>query len=320
MRHIIDAIGVFFEHLADVDLRPLALGLALHVVKAMCTSRAWRNTIAAAYPDQRVRWRSIYAAYLSGVGVNAVIPARGGDIIRLYLARRAVPTATYTTLTSTYLVMSIFDTTMAIAIFGYALTLGVLPSIHSLPHLPSFDFSWLFRHHGVSSLLIVMLLVGLTALGVLIHWRIADFREHFGQAFRVLRPKSRYLRTVAFWQACDWSLRFATIWCFLGAFHVPQTARDVLLVQVTQSLATLAPVTPGGIGTEQAFLVYVFGGKVAKTQLLAFSVGMRVTLTILNATLGFLAIFVTLRTSRYRRHVEAPPLLPAPTGGTDGMV
>jgi uncharacterized protein (TIRG00374 family) len=304
VRHVIDAIRVFFEHLADVDPRPLALGLGLHVVKTMCTSRAWRNTIAAAYPDQRVRWRSIYAAYLSGVGVNAVIPARSGDVVRLFLAHRAVPTATYTTLTSTYLVMSIFDATMALAIFGYALTLGVLPSIHSLPHLPSFDFSWLFRHHGATSVLVVMLLVGLTALAVWIHWRIADFRAHFGRAFRVLQPKTRYLRGVAFWQTCDWALRFVTIWCFLGAFHVPQTARNVLLVQVTQSLATLAPVTPGGIGTEQAFLVYVFGGKVAKTGLLAFSVGMRVTLTILNATLGFLAIFLTLRTFRFRRHVD----------------
>ena len=302
---MLHAIRVFYDHLADVNLRPLAVGLGLHVLKTVCTSRAWRNTIAAAYPDQKVRWRSIYAAYLSGVGVNAVLPARGGDVVRLYLTHRAVPTASYTTLTSTYLVMSIFDTTMSLAIFGYALTLGVLPSIHSLPHLPSFDFSWLFGHRTVSSLVIVLLIVGLTALAVWIHWRIADFRERVGQAFRVLRPRTRYLRRVAFWQACDWALRFAVIWFFLGAFHVPQTARNVLLVQVTQSLATLAPVTPGGIGTEQAFIVYVFGGTVAKTALLAFSVGMRISLTVVNATLGFIAIFLTLRTLRFRRHVDA---------------
>jgi uncharacterized membrane protein YbhN (UPF0104 family) len=297
---VLHAIRVFYDHLADVDLRPLAIALGLQVVKTMCTSRAWRNTIAAAYPDVKVRWRSIYAAYLSGVGVNAVIPARGGDVVRVYLAHRAVPMATYTTLASTYLVMSIFDSTMSLAVFGYALTLGVLPSIHSLPHLPSFDFSWLFAHRTVTSLVIVLLIVGVTALAVWIHWRIGDFRERVGRAFRVLRPKTRYLRRVAFWQACDWALRFGVIWFFLGAFHVPQTARNVLLVQVTQSLATLAPVTPGGIGTEQAFIVYVFGGTVAKTALLAFSVGMRVSLTVVNATLGFLAIFVTLRTFRFR--------------------
>jgi uncharacterized membrane protein YbhN (UPF0104 family) len=298
---VFHAIRIFYDHLADVDPRPLAIGLALQVAKAACTSRAWRNTIAAAYPDERVRWRSIYGAYLSGVGVNAVIPARGGDVLRLYLAHRAVPAATYTTLTSTYLVMSIFDSTMSLAIFGYALTLGVLPSIHSLPDLPSFDFSWLFGHRTVSSVFLVLLIVGLTSLAVWVHWRIADLRERVGQAFRVLRPPTRYLRRVALWQACDWGLRFAVIWFFLRAFHVPQTPRNVLLVQVTHSLATLAPVTPGGIGTEQAFIVYVFGGAVPRTALLAFSVGMRISLTVVNATLGFLAIFLTLRTFRFRR-------------------
>jgi len=139
---------------------------------------------------------------------------------------------------------------------------------------------------------------------VWIHERVHDFRTRVGQAFRVLHPPTRYLRRVALWQACDWALRFGTIWCFLAAFHVPQSARNVLLVQVTQSLATLAPVTPGGIGTEQAFIVYVFGGAVAKTRLLAFSVGMRVTITVLNVILGFAAIFLTLRTFRFRGPVS----------------
>jgi len=305
VHRVTDAIEVFFNHLADVDLLPLTLALGLHVVKTMCTSRAWRNVIAAAYPDERVRWRSIWGAYLAGVGVNAIVPARGGDVLRLYLTRRAVPAATYTTLASTYLVMAVFDTAVALAIFGYALTLGVLPSIHTLPHLPSFDFSWLFRHQEVNNVLIVVALVALVAVGVWAHWRIEDFWARVRQAFSVTRPVTRYLRRVAFWQGCDWVLRFATIWCFLAAFHVPQTARNALLVQVTQSLATLAPVTPGGVGTEQAFIVYVFGGAVAKTRLLAFSVGMKVSLTVVNVVLGFSAIFLTLGTFRFRRQVES---------------
>ena len=56
----------------------------------MCTSRAWRNVLAAAYPDERVRWLSIYAAYAAGVGVNAIFPARAGDVVRLTMAHRAV--------------------------------------------------------------------------------------------------------------------------------------------------------------------------------------------------------------------------------------
>jgi uncharacterized membrane protein YbhN (UPF0104 family) len=304
MGGILHSLRVFFDNLADVDARLLVIGLGLHVLKTMCTSRAWRNVIAASYPEERVRWRSIYAAYLSGVGVNAIIPARGGDVLRVYLAHRAVPSATYTTLTTTYLVMAIFDSTASIAIFLYALTLGVLTSLDVLPDLPGFDFSWLFEHGRVLDLLIVALLVGFVALVVWARDRIEDFGARIKQAFAVLTPPRRYLAHVAIWQACDWALRFGVIYFFLGAFHIPQTAKNVLLVQVTQSLATLAPVTPGGIGTEQAFIVYVFGGTVARARLLAFSVGMRVSLITFNAALGFSAIFLVLRTFRFRRHVE----------------
>ena len=43
---------------------------------------------------------------------------------------------------------------------------------------------------------------------------------------------------------------------------------------MTQSLATLVPISPGGIGTEQAFIVFVFEGAVPRRLLLAFCVGM----------------------------------------------
>jgi len=64
---------------------------------------------------------------------------------------------------------------------------------------------------------------------------------------------------------------------------------------VTQSLATLVPISPGGIGTEQAFIVYVFNGTgIGRATLLAFSVGMKLTLITTNVIIGFTALFLTL--------------------------
>jgi uncharacterized protein (TIRG00374 family) len=101
---------------------------------------------------------------------------------------------------------------------------------------------------------------------------------------------------VAVWQAADWSLRLVTVWFMLDAFDIPQSIQNVLLVQVSSSLATLLPLTPGGLGTEQAFLLYVFSGTVPGAQLLAFSVGMRLILLSTNIVAGFTALVVTLRT------------------------
>ena len=306
MHQVQHAINVFLDHLSDIGFGALAIGVACHLAKTLCTSRAWRNVIAAAYPGERVRWRSIYAAYVSGVGVNSILPARSGDLLRLYLARRAVPTSTYTTLAATYAVMAVFDAVMALAVFGYALTLGVLPSLHALPSLPDWDFGWFLRHSRFTeSLGVVLALLAIVGF----FWarrRVRAFKERVRQAFTVMRTPRVYLLRVAFWQACDWGLRFVTIWFFLRAFGIPDTARNVLLVQATTSLATLAPVTPGGIGTEQAFLVYVFGNAVTKTRLLAFSVGMKVTVTVVNVVVGFAAIFIVLRTFRFRKIVDQP--------------
>ena len=84
-------------------------------------------------------------------------------------------------------------------------------------------------------------------------------------------------------------------------------------MQVTQSLATLVPVSPGGIGTEQAFIVYVFSGTgVGRATLLAFSVGMKLTLTVVNVIIGFSALFLTLGHTDWRSIVGSSKPAPEP--------
>jgi uncharacterized membrane protein YbhN (UPF0104 family) len=295
MGEVLHAIGVFFEQLAAVEFTALALAIVAHILKTMCTSRAWRNTIAASYPDEPVPWRGIYAAYLAGVGVNAIVPARAGDAVRLYLTHRAVPGSTYTTLASTLLVLSFFDTAMALLIFAYALTLGVLPAVGSLGKLPGFDFGFFVANPEFSFVLFLVFVI-FGVIGFLwLRLHFAEFKQRVRQGLAVMADKTRYLREVALWQAGDWTLRFVAIWFFLDAFGIEQSIRNVLLVQVTQSLATLVPISPGGIGTEQAFIVYVFNGTgIGRATLLAFSVGMKLTLITTNVILGFSALFLTL--------------------------
>jgi uncharacterized membrane protein YbhN (UPF0104 family) len=297
---VFHAIGVFFEQIASVNFGPLFLAIGCHLLKTVCTSRAWRNTIAAAYPEEPVPWRTIYGSYIAGVGVNAIVPARAGDAVKLFLAHRSVQGATYTTLAATLLVLSLFDTVVAGLLFAWALTQGALPGLSLLPSLPGFDFGFVANNPELSLVLLVALTI-LAIFGVIwLRMRWAEFKLRVRQGVTVLGDRRRYLRGVAAWQAADWALRFVTIWFFLAAFGVDQTVRNVLLVQVTQSLATLVPISPGGIGTEQAFIVFVFKGAVSSAKLLAFSVGMKLTLTVTNATAGFIALFLMLGHVRWR--------------------
>jgi uncharacterized protein (TIRG00374 family) len=137
--------------------------------------------------------------------------------------------------------------------------------------------------------------------------QLFEFRRRIARGFAVFGDKTRYLKRVAPWQVADWLLRLATIFFFLRAFHVPATLHNAVLVQVTQSLAVLFPISPSGIGTEQALLLYIFSGTAPKTTLLSFSVGMRISLIVFNALLGFGAILVMFRTLRWRQRVQADP-------------
>ncbi|MCZ7587867.1 MAG: flippase-like domain-containing protein [Gaiella sp.] len=301
----------FWHFLSDIALLPLLAAICCHLLKLCCTSRAWRNVLAAAYPDRPVRWPPILAAYTAGVGVNAIVPARGGDVVRIFLAHRAIPGSSYTTVVSSTVVLTFVDMTLAVVVFVFALTQGVLPSLDVLSSLPSFEYGWAVED-GVVRPPAVILFVAVVVVGAwLLHHFWNRLREKVAQAFAVLDPPTRYLRTVALWQLGDWALRFATIWFFLAAFGIPQSLEHAALVQASMSLATLVPATPGGIGTEQALLVYAFRDVgVARTTLLAFSVGMKLTITVVNVVVGFLAIFLTLGTVRFRRVVAEAPDAP----------
>jgi uncharacterized membrane protein YbhN (UPF0104 family) len=298
-------IGVFFGHLAAVGWASLGFALVCHFTKLCCVSRAWHNIIDASYPEAHVPQRTVTGALFARVGINAIVPARGGDVAALFLVKRRVDGSSIATLGTTLVVLTLFDMAAASCFILWALVGGELPGKSVLSRLPGFDFRWLFEHFRGTLIALGLILVVLVILLLWFAEQLFDFRRRIARGFAVLADRKRYLRTVIPWQLADWTLRLATIFFFLRAFHVPATLHNAILVQVTQSLAVLFPISPSGIGTEQALLLYIFSGTASRTTLLSFSVGMRVTLILFNAALGFTALFLMLRTLRWRRHVDA---------------
>src|SRR5437764_3395141 len=94
-RNFFHRVDQFFSHLAAVDWGTLLLALAAFAVYLTLRSRASFHILRAAYPTVRFRWRDIWGAYFAGYGFNSVIPARGGDVVRLFLTRTSVPESTY---------------------------------------------------------------------------------------------------------------------------------------------------------------------------------------------------------------------------------
>jgi uncharacterized membrane protein YbhN (UPF0104 family) len=293
--------GVFFRHLAAVDFGALGIALAFQSLRLVARTRAWRNIIAAAYPETTVRWRDVRGSYLGGVGLNAITPARSGDVLKLFLVKRRVEGSTYPTLAATLVVETLFDAVVGIALLLWAISLGVLPNIHSLPNLPNIDLRWAFQHPAAIEIGALVVGIGIGVLLVVATRRVRAFWQRVRQGFAILRDGSAYLRGVVSWQALSWLFRLATLFFMLRAFHLPATVHNALLVQIAQSLSTLLPITPGGAGTEQGLLLYLFSGKAARSALLSFSVGMHIAIVVANVALGVAAIALMTRSLKFRR-------------------
>ena len=166
-----------------------------------------------------------------------------------------------------------------------------------LRKLPGFDFGFFAANPEFSFVLFVALVI----FGVIgffwIRLHVAEFKERVRQGFAVLRDRRRYLREVALWQVGDWMLRFVAIWFFLDAFGDRAVGPQRPARPGDPEPGDARAGQPGGIGTEQAFIVYVFHGTVGGSKLLAFSVGMKLTLIVTNVIVGFTALFLTLGTS-----------------------
>jgi glycosyltransferase 2 family protein len=303
---VIDAARTFFDQLASVGWTALGIALGLHLVRLVCRGFAWRNILAASYPSVPVRRLPVLGAYVAGVGLNSVAPARAGDVLKLVLVHGRIEGSTYSTLTPTLLVETLFDFVVAAGVLTWALAEGVLPGLDVIkgPKLRAVDWHWPLQHPTPA---IVIGVVWLTVIALLIwFWskRVEGFKQRVAAGFAILRTPKRFLTGVVSWQAVSWVFRAASVYFFLRAFHLPATAYTTALVLAVQSLATLLPFTPGGVGTQQGLIVYVFRNqRVAKTRLVSFSVGMQIALTAFNVLLGVIALAFMARTLRWKRIV-----------------
>ncbi|MGH2982470.1 MAG: lysylphosphatidylglycerol synthase transmembrane domain-containing protein [Solirubrobacterales bacterium] len=307
IRSFFDAAGQFFGHLTDISWWPMIAALLCLLGMYLARARAWQNVLAAAYPQERVPFRGIVGAYLAGAGINAVIPARIGDATKIFLTRGQVRHSTYPAITSSFFVQSVFDTTAGVLVFAYALSQGLLPRPPELPDLPAFDIAFWAQNPQLLLFTLTVLGVGFLVTFAIVARRAEELWQRIKQGVVILTQPRRYLREVASWQGIGWLFRFAAFWFFLEAFGIGGSIHNVALVMSVQAISTMLPFTPGGAGAQQALLVATLEGP-SRTAVLSFSVGTQIAMAAWSAVLGFTALLLIFRTTKWRdliHHAES---------------
>jgi len=296
------AVRVFADNLAAVRWEFLALALLLHLARLVFRAFAWRAILSAAYPDEKPKFRSVFGAYVAGVGVNSIVPARAGDAVKLYLIKHRIPESKYATLTPTLVAETLVDSVVGIALIAWALSIGALPAHEVYSRLPSVDWGFLVRHEKWTAIVIAALLTIALLSFIVFLERGEGFRERVGRGFAIMRDPRRFATHVVLPQSISWLLRAGSVYYFLRAFNVHASVHNALLAMVVDSLATLFPATPGGAGTKQGLIVFLFAGQaINRSALLAFSVGLNIATVVFNVVLGGLALYGMARTLSWRR-------------------
>lgn len=316
------ALELVVEDVAQVGPWWLAAGILLHVLHQVVRTRGWWNIIRAAYPDAtELRARDVAKAYLAGAGLNGIVPARGGDLAKLYLIRRRAPRTRWSTLLATFVPETLFETLVGIALVIWALSQGFLPVPTAPNELPSVDVS-LVMDHPVISLAVAG---GLTAAAIFtFRWlkrRARDLLARLRQGLAILDTPRDFLTGVVTWQALARVIRLGSLACFMAAFALPVTVSTVVLVMAAQGGGKIIPIAPASAGLRIAMLAYGFvevtGEVVDIASITAFSfgvgaalflVGILISIAILGRELGTVSPRRMIARLRERLGEGGPPV------------
>ena len=244
--------------------------------------------LAAAYTRETVPLFSVGCAYAAGVAANAFLPLRGGEGVKVALARSQIPSSSVATIAAALSVVVLLDAILGAGLIVVLWATGVLPSLPSLPALGALPVAL-----AVAALVIVA--IGLTArrFGAALR-RLASSA---GRGFAVLRSPWLYLHTVLPFQLAAWACRIGVVYFVLQAFRIDAGLATAALVVVLNGAATAVPL-PGGAGSQQVLATYALHGVISAATAVSFSLGMQVGVSAVNTAVGVAAVMILFRTLR----------------------
>ena len=302
------AAALIFDRTAAVDPWLLGLGVVLYLAAQTVRPRGWHTILRAAFPEATdLRPRDVIRAYLAGAGVNAIVPARGGDVVKLALVRRRIAGARYSTLAATFIPETLFETAFGTALVAWALAMGFIPVPTTSGELPALDVSLVLRHPVQSAVVVVVLAVVGRRLVRILHGALR-------QGTAILCSPRRFVTGVASWQALARVIRLGAFAAFMAAFGLPVTPATVVLVMAAQGGGRILPLAPASAGLRLAMLSYGFvevtGRPVDIAAITAFTFGVGAVMALSGLAVATVILAQEFGTLSPRRAIAAARRMP----------
>jgi hypothetical protein len=248
--------------------------------------RAWHAALAETALS--VRYRDVVVAHLGGAGFNGIIPAHGGDAVKLALLKRRVPEERFGRLLGSLAPPAAVEALITAMLLAWALSTGILgaPNPGQIP-LP---------------------LVGAAAAiaaGVL--WVLARKAPRLLRDVRAgmtaLRRPDKLAREIALWVLAARAFRLTAIACFLAAVGLPATLAGLLVVMAIQGgVGSSGPASAAmRIAVLSASLPLAIGHQVSVETATTLVAATQAGPMIANLAISIVVLGVTLRTASPRR-------------------
>jgi uncharacterized membrane protein YbhN (UPF0104 family) len=288
-----DLVGWFqnvWDQVTAISLASLIAACAFQTAQTTLTALSWLFILRAAYPDVRIGFRPVLAAYAISVAMNNVLPANMGTFALLLMFVALIPGATFPGIFAGYLVQKIFFT--VIGTFVYLYLFLTVPGM-SVEGSRSPDWS-AFSDHLALSLLIAAGAVFLIVLLLRMFWRqVKKLWEKAKVGGAILSRPRDYFVKVFLPSFGGWVAKLGVIAVFLAAYGIPVTFDTVMHVVGSNSIANTVSVTPGGVGVNQAMNVIALEEVASADTATAYSIGQQLVTTAWNMLFAIvLAVWV----------------------------
>ncbi len=276
--------------LGDVRLAPLALGLAVHAGADAVRNGAWMAILRHAHRGRhRLRVRDVQAAAFAGGAVNAVVPARGGDLVKLALVRGRLDSPHPATLAGTLVADGLCEALAGAALLAWAVGSGCVPL------------------GPLGGLHTVAIVAAVAAVAVPVGRRLVPWRAQLAAGMSALACPRLLLGHVLAWQLASRAIRVGAVALCLAACGMPATAACALLAMALEG-ATRVRLAPATGALRAAALAAAFaaaGSPVAPATVFGYVIAVQAGRTVSALAIGLAAAAATLRVRDPRRAVAA---------------
>lgn len=314
------AVGLLIDDAVAVKPQWVAAAVVLHLVAQFVRLRGWWTILRAAYPDcDGLRPNDVRRAYFAGSGLNSVLPARAGDLVKLAVLHRQIPNSSYATLAATSVPETAFETFCGIGLVTWMLARGFLPVPVAPGEVPAPDVSFYLAHPILATLLTAVVIAAAALAFRWLRRRSAALVARLRQGLTIFSSPREFLLGVAAWQALARVIRLGALLCFLTAFGLPATLGAALLVMAAQGGGRIIPIAPVSAGLRIAMLSYglveVTGQPVDAGAISVFTFGVSAVLFVVMLSISLVLVSrelgtgnprAALREARARLRTAAP--------------